>query len=1035
MNKIKPYIVGAMVGVALTFTALAGAYLIYKKGKPLVQKVITKLSDWKFRNASKAAQELMIADFEGPEDFKKFGDSNAEVEVSKEFSTKGFYSAKVIFKKSKSPNFKIEHYFERDKSLANWAPYGSFLFDVHNAQNSPQRFILQIKDTRGNRYKQDISLEPNSTETIEIETAFLRHHLSIYRIAQINIFEWEPKADNTLYFDNFRLVPQGAKTKKTIFDEEFQVAGPVYAAGDYFSFSSERWQKGDYKEFPIFVMNPTSVHFRDFPARGGIPFPKGELKSKSRINIVTSDGRVVKHESKVLAFWPDQSIKWLLINMPATAQAGASGHYFVRYSDKLQPPQETRGMVLNTPEMVAVDTGRVKFLVSKKRFRLFDNVWIGGKEVVSVDSDLTVKFRGVVYRASLDRDYQLTIEENGPNAAVLRAEGWFVAPNKSKFCRFIVRIKAYRDESFVRIEYTFIYTGYPENKYHYLYKGKRLPKNETVEEIAISLRVPEIIKGSVLTFAADGKVMQKKGADTDMMLLQTKDDAFSVVEGGKNKIASGEKLEGWIDLSNEEVGVCAVVRKLWQQYPKALNVDLKDQALVVKLWPKEAGDLDLKTTSKAEGPEAVARGSAFGLGKTHEITYYFHEGDYKSAGSRENALLAQEPPLILAAPAWLSDTRALGALLDESTGRIHFSQYEQAIERLFDWADRQKKTFKWYGMIDFGDTLSWYRDRDSDNEYGELGWHPVGRHGWFNCEGAGSHMGALLQFARTGKYKYLQFGEDMARHFMDIDTCHFNTVKADKRLRGIYEDYSQPGSMHRHNGDHWGGRNEEASHTNLNGILLYHYLTGNERALEVAREIGEFFLKEPITYFRHPDIAPHRGIANILWGATALYEATGDERYKKSADFWANLFFQGQNRNGSFNENYNPRDKRWEGDPHIGYMNGYTLPALIEYHKMTANPAIAAAIIKLVDYLAKSDTYGAIYGGLAYAYYLTVDKKYLETMEKRLNSMLGSQRKQDDPLWNGMIYQKLYYARVVEFLQFTPYAFGAMKEGQKTVKD
>lgn len=1030
MNKIKPYIIGAVAGILLVVVLGGAAYIAYKTLKPLTKKIITKLSNMRFNSLKKATNDLVIADFETPEDFKKFEDSNVEVAVSKEYPSSGAYCAKVTFKKSKSPSFKIEHYFEKDKSLSNWAPYGSFLFDIYNPQDSPQRLILQIKDKSGERYKQDVTIEPNAKETIEIETAALRHPVSIFNIAQVNLFRWEPQSDSVFYVDNLRLAPQGVKIKKSIFDPEFLNAKePVYATGDYFSFPLDRWQKVDAREFPIIVMNPTSLRFKDLPARGGIPFPKGELTSKNGLAIKDGQGNSLPYQSKVMAKWNDGSIKWLLLDFPASAEPGLGGQYTIDYPVK-QDVSKQNTFVFQTGDQVIVDTGKVKFSVSKKAFRLFDRIWIGGKEVVSAGSDLTMQFRGKVYRSSGDKKYILTIEEGGPLVVGLKAEGWFVDDRGRQFCKFLTRIKAYRGESFVRVYHTFIYTGYPENTYHYLYKGKRLPKNGTIEEAAISLRIPEVIKEGVVTFAADNQVLQKKDIDADLKILQKKDDHFEVFKAKDQKIGEGKKLEGWVDVANGQKGVCAVVRKLWQQFPKGFEVDPKEGTLVLKLWPKEAGDMDLKTTAKTLGPEDVARGSAFGLAKTHELVFYFYSGDYKSSKAREIALSAQEPPLVLSSPAWLSDTKALGAVSDYSKGLAYFQKYEDSLEHLFDWADRQKKTFKWYGMLDFGDTLSWYRQEGYDESYDEAGWHPVGRWGWFNCEGVGAHMGALLQFARTGNYKYFEFGEDLSRHMMDVDTCHFNTVAFDKRLKGIYKDYSQPGSMHRHSGDHWGGRNEEASHTNLNGILLYYYITGNDRALDVAKETGEFFLKHPITYFKHPDIAPNRGMANILMGEVALYEATGDERLKKDADYWADMFFQGQNRNGSFNEDYNPRDKRWDGDPHIGYMNGYTLPALIDYHKLTGNKAIKETIVKLTDYLSAHDEYGAISEGLAYSYFLTGDKKYQEITEKRLESMTASQRTQDDPLMNGMIYQKPYYARVVEFLYFTPYAFEALLAAQ-----
>lgn len=1036
-KKLKPYVIGAVAGIAAIVFLGGGAYVAYKKVKPLTKKIITKLSDMRFSSLKKATQDLAIANFEGPEDFKKFTDSNVDVLVSKDHCSNGAYCARVVFKKGRSPSFKIEQYFEKDKRFSNWAPYGSFLFDIYNPQDEPQRLILQIKDKSGDRYKQEITIEPKVKETIEVEAAVLRHHVSIYNVAQINLFRWEPQSDATFYIDNLRLETEKIRQKKSIFDPEYvNSKDPVYAATDYFYFPKDKWQTeaGTYR-FPIRVLSPGPLRLTGFPSQGGIPFPKGMLKSGMDLEIKDVEGRVTPFQHKVMARWEDDSIKWLLVTMPVMAAPGTGAVYFADFPVK-QAREDQKPWVLDMPASVFVDTGAVKFSISKKSFRLFDKVMIGGKEVISQESDLIIKFRGTEYRSSLDKDYRLTVEEIGRFSVGLKAEGWFVSSSGKKFCKFIVRIKAYKDESFVRVFHTFIYTGYPENKLHYAYKGKRLPKNETIQEVALDLRIPGIVDNGVLTFAADGKVMQLKKIDQDTRLLQDKDDHFKVTQGKKD-IGSGKQLEGWADLSSSNRGVCAVVRKLWQQYPKGFELDPKNNSLKLKLWPQEAGELDLKTTDKTLGPEDVARGSAFGLGKTHELIFYFHEGDYKQAKAREMAIALQEPPLIMADASWFTDTRAVGAVSDYAKGINYFQPYEDALERLFDWADRQKKTFKWYGMLDFGDTLSWYRMDAYDKSYDEWGWHPEGRWGWFNCEGVGIHMGALLQFLRTGKYKYFEFGEDLARHMMDVDTCHFNTIAYDKRLKSIWQDYSQPGSMHRHSGDHWGGRNEEASHTNLNGILFYYYITGNDRALDVAKEIGEFFLKHPVTYFKHPDIAPHRGMANILMGEVALYEATGDERLKKDADYWADLFFQGQNRNGSFNENYNPRDKRWDGDPHLGYMNEYTVPALIDYHKLTGNKAIGETIAKVVHYLAKTDEYKPIFAGLAYSYFLTADNKDLEIMEKRLESMVASQRQQDDPLWNGMIYQKLYFERVVEFLYFTPYAFDALmtSNDQNTIRN
>jgi hypothetical protein len=263
---------------------------------------------------------------------------------------------------------------------------------------------------------------------------------------------------------------------------------------------------------------------------------------------------------------------------------------------------------------------------------------------------------------------------------------------------------------------------------------------------------------------------------------------------------------------------------------------------------------------------------------------------------------------------------------------------------------------------------------------------------------------------------------------MDIDTCHYNTVANDKRLKRIYEEYSQVGSMHRHNADHWGGRNEEADHTNLTGLLLYYYITGDDRARDVLDEIGSFFLKERITFFKHPDSALQRALANVLWGDVLMYELTGDERYKKAADKFANIFYIGQLSDGSWPEWYDPVSDIWRGELAHHYMANYTLYALIEYHKLTGNKAIADCIVRATDYLSQNEEYLAFFHGLAYSYWLTGDSRFIDEGVKRLNAAMGSQRRDQGPIWDGIIYQKAYYCRPSEFLYSIPWLFKALEE-------
>ena len=1018
-------------------------YVALNASKGLVFKIYQKIKERNIANIPKAKEPLLISGFEIPDDLNKWGFSSASMELSSEHTASGKYSAKIIYQPSSGASaVKLEKYLEKNRGIANWSGYEILSMDIFNPSSKTEKMILQVKDTKQRKVKINLELMPNSNNRIEVDIRNLWDKLDPSNIEQLNLFLWGNRAIKVFYLDNVRLLPEAAFEKKSvnILSREFlpQKGESVYATGDYFAFNSTPWKKLDpatgesFIEVPISISNYLSYNIRDCFFSGGVPFVRGQLKSLDNLALVDQDGVLVPFQSGILSKWQDGSIRWALVTVKSGLSSLENKNYYLRYAPQFKKQPAQKGIIIkDTPGEVVVNTGGLQFSVSKNNFYLFDKVWLDQNndnhftqnEVVSSGNELVLQHNKTEFFANLDKDYKLTIEENGPLRSCIKAEGWFVSARGEKFCRFVVRIYAFYGSSSLKVQHTFIFTGYPENKFHYLYNGKRLPANETIGEVYIKTPF-NISKDSKLTFAADNKILQAGLLQTAEFQQETSD---RYVLKTSNKILSfGNKLEGWVDVSTGNLGIAFGIKNLWQQFPKGFRFDLDKRCLYTYLWPGEAGELDFKTTQAAYGPDAVARGSAFGVAKTHEVSFYFHNGDYQSSGVKNEMNGLCSDIVIVPSVQWFSDTKAMGKLLPFDS---RLGSAENFLSRLFDWGNRQIKDFKWYGMVDFGDTLSVYRKDSYDKSYDEWGWHPEGRHGWFNCEAVGTHSGALIQFMRTHDYKYFNFGANLARHIMDIDTCHYNTVANDKRLKGrIFDDYSRVGSMHRHNGDHWGGRNEEASHTNVFGLVLYYYLTGDQRARDVIDEVGGFFLSERITYFGHPDIAPQRTLANVLWGDVVLFELTGEQKYKIAADKWAGLFYQGQKYDGAWAENYNPVKKRWEGKPHLGFMSGYTLPALIAYHELTGNKAIAGCITSATDFLIRNDTYGGYFDASAYSYWITGQPKYMDNIKKRVDFSIRHQKPSADRLLDGMIYQKLYYARVMEYLYQTPYALEVLAD-------
>jgi len=1026
-NTSKQFIAGIVVGVSVILIFGGGLFLVKKKGMPVVHKVFQKIENYRVAHIPKKKNELLLFDFEKDKELDLIQKTSCEVGLSREHATRGKLSAKVIYyaNSSGASAFILKKIFDKKHNTDNWEGYDSFAFDVYNPGDKGQRVILKIKDTKGYKYEQDLHLRPKSNNKIFVSISQIRSKIKPSRINQVNLFLWKPRTQKILFVDNIRLEPArfiNAK-KLVILDKQYlpDEDEQIYKGGEYFNFQNKkaRWSSG----IPLYMNNPTDGLLKDFPVSGGIPFPQGELKSVDEIQVFDRERKPVVFQARPLGYWAGGSIKWAQIDTHLDVLPNSKQICFLSYGSKSKYNLESSKLeVKENRKQIDIVTGPLKLHIKKEAFRLFDEVFVDvnsdgqfdKNEIVSKGGDLVLVHKGKEYRSSLDRDYSLTIEEQGPLKTTIKAEGWFVSSKKKKFCKFIVRIQAFAGKDFVNVYHTFIYTGYPENKEHYLYKGKRLPKNETIE--AIYIETPLELKGDMdYAFGVDNKSM-KAALIKDMAIRQINDASFLVDMDNRN-VFKGKRSEGWLDISGKNKGITIIEKNLWEQYPKGWEIDKRKRVVRTQLWPQWAGELDLKTTKNANGEEAVARGSAFGLAKTHLLSFYFHSGVFEKEKGWNLVKLLEKSLVLSAAPEWIYDTNAIGKIVPRL--RKSKNPAEDAINLMFDWAQRQVGINKWYGMIDFGDVLSLQRDGT---------WLRNGRWGWFNNEAMGLVPGCLMQYLRTGDYKYFELGENNALHIMDVDTVHYNTVANDKRLRRkIDDDYSQVGSTHRHNAAHWGGRNEETSHTNLHGTLLYYYMTGYERAFDVAKEMGEFFLKEKMTYYKHPDICPQRNIANVLWGAVDMYEATQDERYKDLADKWADSLFKGQKYDGTWQETYNPQTGTWVGKEHSMFTLDYTLPALVAYHRITGNKAVAEAIVNGTRYYVDKKPYNPFFEASVYSYYLTGDSIFLNSAFERCDYYVKHQRRSDDPLINGMIYQKAYYARPVEFLYQLPFVFEAFK--------
>jgi hypothetical protein len=318
-------------------------------------------------------------------------------------------------------------------------------------------------------------------------------------------------------------------------------------------------------------------------------------------------------------------------------------------------------------------------------------------------------------------------------------------------------------------------------------------------------------------------------------------------------------------------------------------------------------------------------------------------------------------------PAWVCATEVLGQLVPADSAR--FPRYEWLTYAGLDALAAVRETRHEFGQIDYGD---WSYDR-----------YP---RGWGNVEYDLPHALFLL-YARSGERRFFEWAVDTARHFRDVDVNH-----------GGHPDLPA-GAPHVHTTDH-AARGNDLGHTWLEGLLNWHCLTGDRRALETARGIADFCIEAAArTEFAKRS---ERGMGWLLICLTETYGITGERRYldgcapiveqavawqDPAAGNWPNPI--GECRN---------TPKCVGGKP---FMVGMVLEGLRRYHEVTGDVRVGDAIVRAARWLVSDGVWvprdhGFVYAtchqflgagrtgeireldGLLYAHQLTGEQRFLD---------------------------------------------------------
>ncbi|MEI6503026.1 MAG: hypothetical protein WCP21_18610, partial [Armatimonadota bacterium] len=402
------------------------------------------------------------------------------------------------------------------------------------------------------------------------------------------------------------------------------------------------------------VENPYDFPVNSAPISTGVPFAQGELRDPAHVRLLMGDGNEEPVQVKPIAYWPDGSLKWLLVSYLSGAGPKETVTDQLEYGTQVKRQTFGSGLELKRQgTQLTVNTGRlrVSFDLSKSPLPTgmvldTDAAWV---PVAGALSATLTAGDGKAFGTDKAPE-RFEIEENGPVRTIIKMVGHHRDAAGKPFLAYAVRYEFYSVLPYYRLYYTF---GNDEASDFTSFKG-------------LSLTVP--MTGNKWATAIDGQIQTGDAA----LSLRQREDNQCLLDGG----GTLRRGDGWVDVSSGDersgnLGVLTAVRDFWQQYPKGFEVS--KEGLRVDLCPQfPAGTYDNRAKLDEiklyyyllDGQYKLRQG----VQKQHELLIYPHSGQALDDLRRE-ATVFQEPLIAACTPERYCGTKVFGEILPATAGR------------------------------------------------------------------------------------------------------------------------------------------------------------------------------------------------------------------------------------------------------------------------------------------------------------------------------------------------------------------------------
>lgn len=660
----------------------------------------------------------------------------------------------------------------------------------------------------------------------------------------------------------------------------------------------------------------------------GCVWNKGETK-RSGFSLTNHIGEEVPVQSRIMAYWPDGSIKW----SAHTADSEKMGDSIELLPALPSPKTETgrEGIRIQEQEgCCKVDTGELSMVIplsgtqpssciasdirlhGKKKAESIYPVFLleqryevtGDQEASSIQQRAVQEYCGEIT--------SVEVEESGPLQAVFCFKGKHITGEESSM-PFVIRMFLWNHSSEVRFVHTFLYDGVEEKdflkgmgiRFDACLPGKnyqhhvQFPTDKGVfHETSVLLMghhiglEPGVFKGQLLGEKIDNGTYGDADKAADMLPVwdryaMVQDSAYhyrickqSQKECCELGCLQGRRAPGVMAVSEDNGGIILGIRDFWQKYPSGLEVTgISRNQCCCTAWfySPEAESYDFRHYSTRSFPKSCYEGfeevgaSAYGIGVTSECRVLFSEHLPTEKELMIFAKRLQKPAVYVGTPEYYHEKRAFGywGLFKDDTMQEQW--LEEQLEKAFTFYQEEVEKRDWYGLFDYGDIMHTY------DPIRHTWLYDMGGFAWQNTELVPTYW-LWLYFLRTGREDVFTMAEAMTRHCSEVDIYHFGPLK---------------GLGSRHNVRHWGCSCKEPRISMAGHQRFLYYLTGDFRLGDVMWEVVDAdhaMVKNRHACENRPDGSSQACIrsgpdwSSLVSNWMTAYERTLDDTYRKKIE-------------------------------------------------------------------------------------------------------------------------------------------------------